>query len=44
MDGGEEKIGDANELAQIRRQALKVHIESLLLAAVLTAAAYFVPV
>jgi hypothetical protein len=36
MDGGEEKIEDPADLAQVRRQALAVHIESVLAGIMLT--------
>jgi hypothetical protein len=38
LDGGEESIGDQAVLAQIRRQARKVYLESFALAALVTAA------
>ena len=37
MDGGSEQIQDAEELRRIRRQALRVHLKSVISAAVLTA-------
>jgi hypothetical protein len=39
MDTGAEAIAEAAELAQVRRQALVVHLESLASAAILTALA-----
>ena len=36
LDGGAEKIGDAAELAQVKRQRKKVYVESLLTAVLLT--------
>jgi hypothetical protein len=44
LDEGAEQIEDSAELAQIRRQARKVRIESTLLAAALTAMASALPV
>ena len=43
LDRGDEKIADAAELAQVRRQARVVHVESVALAALLTAAALLLP-
>jgi hypothetical protein len=43
MDGGEEKIEDQATLRQVRRQALKVNIESVLVAALLTALCVLIP-
>lgn len=43
MDGGPEAIGDATELAQIRAQARKVHLEALCAATLLTALALALP-
>jgi hypothetical protein len=43
MDDGEEKIEDPAELAQVRRQALVVHIESVLGGIILTLIAVLVP-
>lgn len=43
LDGEEEQIEDPEELAQVRRQALRVHVESVLTAIVLTAIAVAVP-
>lgn len=42
MDSGPQAITDATELAQVRRQALKVHIEAVALAVLATAAALLV--
>jgi len=42
MDGGAGPIGDPAELAQVRRQALLVHVKSFVAAAVLTAVLVFV--
>ncbi len=42
--GFEEKIEDRAELAQVQRQARKVYIESLIVAAILTLLALAVPV
>jgi len=39
MDSGSEAILDAAELAHVRRQARKVHLQSLVLALALTALA-----
>jgi hypothetical protein len=39
MDSGPEAIINAAELAQVRRQALKVHIQAVATAALLTALA-----
>ena len=39
MDTGPETIRDATELAEVRRQACKVHVESAVVAAALTALA-----
>ena len=36
MDGGDEAIENEEERAQLRRQARRVYVESVLLAAVLT--------
>jgi hypothetical protein len=43
LDGGEEKIEDPEELAQVRRQASWVHAESVLGGIVLTAIAVLLP-
>ena len=43
MDTGPEAITDAAVLAQVRRQARKVHLQSFLLAALLTAVALLLP-
>lgn len=43
MDGGEETITDADELARVRRQAGRVWAKSFIFAAVLTAALLFLP-
>jgi hypothetical protein len=43
MDSGEQAIEDAAELAQIRKQARKVHLQSLLLGAVCAAAITLIP-
>ena len=43
MDTGPQPIADAAELAQVRRQARKVHIESAIMAAILTAATMAIP-
>lgn len=42
MDGGSAAIGDPAELAQVRRQALMVHLKSFVAALVLTAVLVFV--
>jgi len=42
MDSGPERISDPAELAQVRRQALKVHIQAVVLALLGTAAAWSV--
>jgi hypothetical protein len=39
MDSGPEDISDPDELAQVRRQARKVHLQALVLALALTALA-----
>lgn len=39
LDGGIERIADAEERARVRRQARLVHLEALRLAAALTALA-----
>lgn len=44
MDSGPEAIADAAELAQVRRQARRVHLKSLVLAAALVTLALLVPV
>jgi hypothetical protein len=44
MDAGEEKIEDEAALRHVRRQALKVNIESVLAAALLTAICLVLPV
>jgi hypothetical protein len=36
MDSGEEKIEDANELARVRAQARRVHLQSALFAVAVT--------
>ncbi len=36
LDGGDEAIEDEGEMAELRRQARRVYVESVLLAAVLT--------
>jgi hypothetical protein len=38
MDAGDERITDPAELAQVRRQSRTIHLKSLVLAGVLTAA------
>jgi hypothetical protein len=43
MDGGAQNITDAAELAQVRRQARKVHLKSALLAIAATALVVLVP-
>jgi hypothetical protein len=43
LDGEVETVGDAAELAQLRRQAHKVVVKALAAAAVLTAAFLAVP-
>lgn len=43
MDAGTESVEDAAERAELRRQARKVHVETLITATVLTAAVYFLP-
>jgi hypothetical protein len=43
LDRGDERIADAAELAQVRRQARLVHLESVAAAALLTAAALLLP-
>lgn len=43
MDSGDQTIDDAEELAQVRKQARKVHLQSLLLGAVSAAAITLIP-
>lgn len=43
MDTGPEAIADAAELAQVRRQARRVHVKSLVLAAALVGLALLIP-
>jgi hypothetical protein len=43
MDTGEQKIGDAKELAQVRAQARRVNLKSLLAASVLTGVSFLLP-
>ena len=43
MDTGEEQIEDPEVLRQIRRQALKVNVESVAAAALLTALCLLIP-
>ena len=43
MDSGEEKIEDANELARVRAQARKVHLQSALFAIFVTIVVLLVP-
>lgn len=43
MDGEEEEIEDPEELVQVRRQARRVHVESVLAAVLLTGIAVAVP-
>ena len=43
LDGGEERIENASELARVRAQARKVWTKAFLLAAVLTLALWLVP-
>jgi hypothetical protein len=43
MDTGAERIADPAELAQVRRQARKVHIEAIVGAVLLVLAALAVP-
>lgn len=44
LDGGEEPIGDAAGAAELRRRAVRVNAEALLLAFALTAAGLLAPV
>lgn len=43
LDTGPEAITDDSELAQVRRQARKVHVKSLVLTAALLALALMIP-
>jgi hypothetical protein len=43
MDKGPEAIGDAAELAQVRRQARKVHVQAIVTAMVLTVLVVAIP-
>lgn len=43
MGRGPEAIADGAEFAQVRRQARKVHVESIVTAAVLTALVMAIP-
>lgn len=43
MDAGNEAIADETEKTRLRRQALRVHVESILAAAALTALSLFTP-
>ena len=43
MDAGPETIADATTLAQVRRQARKVHLQSFLAAALVTALLLAIP-
>jgi hypothetical protein len=43
MDTGEQKIGDAKELAQVRAQARRVNLKSLIAASVLSALSFVLP-
>jgi hypothetical protein len=43
MDSGAEQISDPSELAQVRRQARKVHFQTFVTALVLTAVFAFLP-
>mgnify|MGYP001338950491 CR=1 FL=1 len=43
MDGGAEAIIDTSELAQVRRQARKVHLKALIAATGLVALTLIVP-
>ncbi len=43
MDSGAERISDASELAQVRRQARKVHLQTLVTALALTALTVALP-
>lgn len=43
MDAGPEAMTDATEIAQVRRQARKVHVKSLALATTLVALALMIP-
>jgi hypothetical protein len=43
MDTGPEAIADDVELAQVRRQARKVHVKSLVLATALVALVLMIP-
>ncbi len=43
LDGGEEIVSDPFLLAQLRRQAREVHVESTLLAVALTGLALLIP-
>jgi hypothetical protein len=43
LDGGEEPIGEAFMRTELKRQAWRIHIESLLLGAALTGLALLIP-
>jgi hypothetical protein len=43
MDGGEERIGDKEELAQVRKQARKVHLKSFFSAVAATIVIVLLP-
>ena len=43
LDNGEQKIGDSKELAQVRAQARRVNLKSLITAAALTALSFVIP-
>ncbi len=43
LDGGEEAVVDPFLVAQLRRQAREIHVESLLLGAALTGLALLIP-
>jgi hypothetical protein len=44
MDSGEEKIEDADELARVRAQARRVHVQSALFAVAVTVVVLLLPV
>jgi hypothetical protein len=44
MDDGNQRVEDAAERAELKRQAMKVHLETITTMIVLGAALYFLPI
>ena len=43
MDAGDEQVSDEAERAQLRRQARRIHVQSVVAGVALTALAFFAP-